>query len=400
MVYDYVIVGGGSSGCVLASRLSELPDARVLLLEAGPADTDRFIHLPVGFYRMTAGPLTWGYRTAPLGQADGREMIFPQGRVLGGGSSINAMVYARGHALDYDEWAREEGCVGWSYADVAALFPPRRGQRALREPLPRHGRAARRLRPDQPALPDPRVRARRSAGRPALQPGLQRRAPGGLRPLPGDPARRPALQRGRGLPQARARARQPHRAHRLPRDPDPGRARPRGRGRVPRGRKGRAQDRTRRAGGGGRERCCRLAQAPAPVRHRPGRRAPAGRRHAAARPAGRRPQPAGPHRRLRDLRARRAAQLRPPHPAAPDALGRRPVPVVRQRPGDLEPRRGRRLLVRRPRAALARHPVPLPARRRASRPAFRRSRAMAARSTPAICGRAAAAASGCRARIP
>jgi choline dehydrogenase len=119
---DYVIVGGGSAGCVMAARLSELPDARVLLLEAGPLDTDRLIHLPAGFYRMTDGPLTWGYRTAPLAHADNREMVFPQGKVLGGGSSINAMVYTRGHAADYDAWAEEEGCTGWAYRDVLPYF--------------------------------------------------------------------------------------------------------------------------------------------------------------------------------------------------------------------------------------------------------------------------------------
>lgn len=119
---DYVIVGGGSAGCVMAARLSELSDATVLLLEAGPMDTARMIHLPVGFYKMTDGPLTWGYKTAPLAHAGGREMVFPQARVLGGGSSINAMVYTRGNRADYDAWANEEGCTGWSYRDVLPYF--------------------------------------------------------------------------------------------------------------------------------------------------------------------------------------------------------------------------------------------------------------------------------------
>jgi choline dehydrogenase-like flavoprotein len=120
-LHDYVIVGGGSAGCVLAARLSELPDVKVLLLEAGPRDTDRYIHLPVGFYKMTAGPLTWGYSAASAALG-GRSMPFAQARVLGGGSSINAMVFTRGHALDYDAWAEEEGCTGWAYEDVLPYF--------------------------------------------------------------------------------------------------------------------------------------------------------------------------------------------------------------------------------------------------------------------------------------
>lgn len=122
MNYDYVIVGGGSAGCAMANRLTEMDDVRVLLLEAGPTDRNRFIHMPVGFYKMTSGPLTWGYKTEPLKQGDNREMVYPQGRVIGGSSSINAMVFTRGNPYDYDSWAKEEACTGWSFADVLPYF--------------------------------------------------------------------------------------------------------------------------------------------------------------------------------------------------------------------------------------------------------------------------------------
>ena len=119
---DYIIVGGGAAGCVLAARLSEQPDVSVLLLEAGPRDSNPYIHMPVGFARMTAGPLTWGYMTAPQAQANNREIAYAQGRVIGGGSSINAQVFTRGCPEDYDAWAREFGCDGWSFRDVQPCF--------------------------------------------------------------------------------------------------------------------------------------------------------------------------------------------------------------------------------------------------------------------------------------
>lgn len=120
--YDYVIVGGGSAGCVLAHRLSADGKARVLLLEAGDEDRDRLIHMPVGFSKMTEGPHTWGYKSVPQKHGNGREIILPQARVLGGGGSINALVFTRGVPADYDSWESEFGCKGWSFKDVQKYF--------------------------------------------------------------------------------------------------------------------------------------------------------------------------------------------------------------------------------------------------------------------------------------
>jgi len=120
--FDYVIVGGGSAGCVLAARLSEDPAARVCLIEAGGRDTNPLIHVPVGFAKMTTGPLTWGLTTAPQKHANNREIPYAQARVLGGGSSINAEVFTRGHPSDYDRWAADEGAQGWAFKDVQPYF--------------------------------------------------------------------------------------------------------------------------------------------------------------------------------------------------------------------------------------------------------------------------------------
>ena len=119
--FDYVIVGGGSAGCVLAARLSEDPAARVCLIEAGGRDTNPLIHMPVGFAKMTTGPLTWGLTTVPQRHANNREIAYAQAKVLGGGSSINAEIFTRGHPSDYDRWVTE-GAEGWGAKDVQKYF--------------------------------------------------------------------------------------------------------------------------------------------------------------------------------------------------------------------------------------------------------------------------------------
>jgi choline dehydrogenase len=121
--YDYVIIGAGSAGCVLAGRLSEDPGCRVLLLEAGGKDNSLLVRMPagVGALLTAKGDYNWGFWTEPEPQLDGRRLWWPRGRGWGGSSSINGMIYIRGHARDYDQW-RQMGLAGWGYADVLPYF--------------------------------------------------------------------------------------------------------------------------------------------------------------------------------------------------------------------------------------------------------------------------------------
>src|SRR5262245_55665658 len=121
MAADYVIVGAGSAGCVLASRLSEDPEVTVLLLEAGGPDTTPELHIPAAFPAVFKSSLDWDLLGEQEPGLANRRLYLPRGRVVGGSGSINAMIYLRGNRADFDEWA-ELGCTGWSYDEVLPYF--------------------------------------------------------------------------------------------------------------------------------------------------------------------------------------------------------------------------------------------------------------------------------------
>lgn len=118
--YDYIVIGAGSAGCALAARLSEDADKNVLVLEAGPADENQYIHIPAAFPNLFQTPLDWAYTSTPQEHSDGLQLYMPRGKVFGGCSSINAMIYKRGNPVCYDAWGADN--PGWSHADVLPLF--------------------------------------------------------------------------------------------------------------------------------------------------------------------------------------------------------------------------------------------------------------------------------------
>lgn len=135
--FDYIVVGAGSAGCVLAGRLSEDPATRVLLLEAGPRDTSPWIHLPIGYGKtMWSEAVNWRFETDPDPNMNGRRIYWPRGKTLGGSSSINGLIYIRGQKEDYDHWA-SLGNAGWSYEEVLPYFIKSEGNQ--RGDIPLHG---------------------------------------------------------------------------------------------------------------------------------------------------------------------------------------------------------------------------------------------------------------------
>ena len=133
--YDFVIIGGGTAGALLANRLSADPQRRVLLIEAGTPDNYHWIHIPVGYLHCIGNPRTdWLYHTEPDAGLNGRRLRYPRGKTLGGCSSINGMIYMRGQARDYDQWAQLTGDDSWRWDHVLAGFRQHENHRRLDPP--------------------------------------------------------------------------------------------------------------------------------------------------------------------------------------------------------------------------------------------------------------------------
>ena len=163
MEADYVVVGAGSAGCVMADRLSEAGHS-VIVLEAGRPDGNPYIHVPAGLAKLVWNPaVNWGYAATPQAGTAGRAIGWPRGKVLGGSSSINGMLYVRGNRADFDGWA-QRGCRGWAYDEVLPYFRKSETYATAATTSPRPRRAAdRRGLPHDPAADAP-IRRGRAAG--------------------------------------------------------------------------------------------------------------------------------------------------------------------------------------------------------------------------------------------
>ena len=309
-MYDYVIVGAGSAGCVLAARLSEDPDVKVALLEAGGRDSRPEIAMPIAFPMLLKSSIDWDlYGEAEPGLG-GRRLYLPRGKVVGGSGSINAMIYVRGNRADYDGWAAG-GAEGWSYDEVLPYF--KRSEDNERGEDEFHGVGGPLSVSDSRAMSpliETMIEATPARG-PRGQPRLQRRPPGRRRALPAHAAQRAPLLDRRRLPAPGRGAAEPRRA-----SPTRWRCGSCSTARAPSGvevdarRQGRGDPRRARGDPVGRR--LPVARAADALGHRAGGGPRALRDRGPREPAGR-PQPPGPLHGAAQLRDRRAVALRRVH---------------------------------------------------------------------------------------